>query len=179
MTEAWKPATGTGGKYYVSDLGRVRRADGLILTPSKPRNAREYPCVYLRHSGVRKRVAVHRLVALNFLGLPPFAGAEVRHLDGDHCNPRWDNLAWGSRKDNAADREAHGRTARGDRHGMRGRGLTGAANGNYRVTPEIKAQAIRLCAVGVSQRKVAKQLGISQKAVWSTIRAAIQLAEGR
>ncbi len=170
MIEEWKIAAGTSRRYEVSNLGRVRRNDGLLLSVSTPRNAREYPCVMLRYDGQRKRVAVHRLVALNFIGLPPFAGAEVRHLDGNHLNPRWDNLAWGTRKENSADRERHGRTPRGPRPNRRGKGM-GERNGNYRVTPEMKAEACRLVASGYTQRQAGQAVGITQKSVWEALRA--------
>mgnify|MGYP003385198902 CR=1 FL=1 len=168
--EIWKIAAGTEQRYLVSNLGGVKRADGLMLTLSIPRHSREYPAVYLRHSGLRKRVAVHRLVALNFIGLPPFAGAQVRHIDGNHMNPRADNLAWGSAKDNAADREQHGRTARGPRPNRVGKGC-GERNGNYSVTPEMKAKAVVLVDGGMTQRQAAKAVGIHQRSVWSALKA--------
>lgn len=170
MSETFHPIPGYGSAYRVSDLGTVRRWDGLVLSPSKPRNRREYPCVSLRQDGERKRVAVHRLVALAWIGPPPFEDAEVRHLDGDHLNPAATNLAWGSRKDNADDRERHGRTARGLRPNRRGK-ATGAANGNYRVTPEMKAWACELVSQGYSQRMAALIVGITQKSVWAALRA--------
>ena len=173
MIEEWKIAAGTACRYEVSNLGRVRRIDGLMLSVSTPRNTREYPCVMLRYAGKRKRVAVHRMVALNFIGLPPFAGAEVRHLDGDHSNPRWDNLAWGTAKDNADDREQHGRTARGPRPNRCGKG-TGERNANYRVTPQMKAEACRLVDQGYTQRMAAQAVGITQKSVWQALRARAQ-----
>lgn len=177
MDEEWKIATGTDQRYEVSNSGRVRRYDGTMLTPSVPPNTREYPAVMLRHSGVRKRVAVHRLVAINFIGLPPFAGAEVRHLDGNHLNPRADNLAWGTRTDNAADRERHGTTARGLRHGLHGKGVPGKRNGNYRVTPEMRRRAIELVDEGMTQRQAADHVGMSQKSVWSILHARAALAQ--
>ena len=169
MIEVWKSATGTDGRYEVSNFGRVRRSDGVMLSPSKPRNTREYPCVMLRHSGVRRRVSVHRLVALNFLGLPPCAGAEVRHLDGNHLNPRWDNLAWGTRKDNAADRERHGTTARGDRHGFAGRPhLPGQSNPASKLNPQAVCE-IRALSGLMKQRDIAAKFGVHQAVVWRVI----------
>ena len=80
-------------------------------------NADGYPSVRILVNGSRKRMAVHRLVALHFLPPRP-AGAEIRHLDGDKTNNCSWNLAWGTRKDNADDREKHGRTSRGGRHSI-------------------------------------------------------------
>lgn len=75
-----------------------------------------YPSVRLTIDGRRIRYAVHVLVANAHLPPRPSNRHEVRHLDGDKMNPHADNLAWGTQKDNAADRERHGRTSRGPRH---------------------------------------------------------------
>ncbi len=59
---------------------------------------------------------VHQLVLETWaLARPP--GAVARHLDGDPTNNHVENLAWGTQRENAADRDAHGRTARHERHG--------------------------------------------------------------
>lgn len=76
-------------------------------------NASGYPSVRITVSGRRVRVAVHKLVALHHLPPKPFWADQIRHLDGDNMNPRASNLAWGTAKENAQDRETHGRTARG------------------------------------------------------------------
>jgi hypothetical protein len=76
-----------------------------------------YPSVRLKVGvGVRKRLKVHSLIATTFHGPKLSPDQEVRHLDGDRSNPAAANLAWGTRKENAADREAHGRTSRGELH---------------------------------------------------------------
>lgn len=76
-----------------------------------------YPCVRLTFgSGKRKRFKIHKLMALTFFGPCPAGCDQVRHLDGDRLNNRVENLAWGSAKENADDRERHGRTARGKTH---------------------------------------------------------------
>lgn len=169
MAETWKTAVATEGRYEVSDCGRVRRSDGLLLTPSVPRDQREYPCVMLRYSGLRRRVAVHRLVAINFLGLPPFAGAMVRHLDGNHLNSHVSNLAWGTGKDNAADRERHGRTARGDKHGQFGKRFAGSQNGVAKLT-EDDARTIRALAATRTQKSIAEQFGVHRAVIWRIVR---------
>lgn len=79
-------------------------------------NSDGYPSVRLTLGGKRKRIAVHVLVAAHYLPPRPSARHEVRHLDGDRTRPHADNLAWGTQKENAEDRERHGRTSRGDNH---------------------------------------------------------------
>ena len=79
-------------------------------------NADGYPSVRLTIYGRRIRLAIHRLVAQSFLPPRPSPNHELRHLDGNKQNSHADNLAWGTQKDNADDRERHGRTSRGERH---------------------------------------------------------------
>ena len=76
-----------------------------------------YPSVRLLINGKRTRLAVHILVAREHLPPRPSTAHEVRHLDGNKLNPHADNLAWGTAKENAADRERHGRTSRGASRG--------------------------------------------------------------
>jgi hypothetical protein len=75
-----------------------------------------YPSVRLTTNSKRKLVTVHSLVAITFLPLRPSLAHEVRHLDGNKANSSVHNLAWGTRKENADDRERHGRTSRGLKH---------------------------------------------------------------
>jgi len=77
-----------------------------------------YPSVRLTVSGKRTRLAAHRLVAATYLPPRPSAAHEVRHLNGIKTDNRAANLTWGTRAENAADREAHGRTSRGERHSL-------------------------------------------------------------
>lgn len=75
-----------------------------------------YPSVRVMIAGKRKHIAVHRLMASAFLPPKPSLQHEVRHIDGIKTNSSCVNLAWGTRKDNADDREKHGRTSRGITH---------------------------------------------------------------
>lgn len=75
-----------------------------------------YPSVRIIVNGKRVRYAVHKLVARTHIGPQPAPGYEVRHLDGNKMNNHFRNLAWGTRKENADDRERHGRTSRGPSH---------------------------------------------------------------
>lgn len=129
-TERWRPLTRTGfpdkeagANYQVSNLGRIRslpriehmpykdtfrtrRRAGTILQPAIVRG-------YLKVQIFRKAFAVHRLVALAFIGPPPFEKAVVRHKDDDKENCRSRNLCWGSHQDNSDDMTSKGRQAKG------------------------------------------------------------------
>ena len=104
--------------------------------------------------GSRVNRAVHRLVAQAFLPERP-NGSQIRHLNGNKTDNRAVNLAWGTAKDNAADRESHGRTARGEN------------NGFSKLTESDVASIRGELSAGRSQRRVAAEHGVSQKTIWS------------
>ena len=84
--EEWRPVFGYESRYEVSNLGRVRNADGHILKPIKRRG---YLCLNFCVNGVRKDMKIHRLVAEAFIPNPdelPF----VNHKDEDKEN----NAVW-------------------------------------------------------------------------------------
>lgn len=66
-------------------------------------------------NGKNVKRMVHSLIAAAFLGPRP-PRHETRHLDGNRLNNALSNLAWGTAKENAADRESHGNTSRGEKH---------------------------------------------------------------
>lgn len=107
--------------YDITEMGQVFsttsnwRGFGARQLTAHP-NSHGYLRVRIVVNGKRKSAFVHRLVAEKFLEPRPSPQHEIRHLDGNRQNNSSDNLAWGTRKDNAADREAHGRTSRGEKH---------------------------------------------------------------
>lgn len=140
---------------------------GFRLTPTKDRYG--YLKVRLSDGKRRYKIAVHRLVAFAFHGPPPTNDHEVRHLNGDRTDNRAANLAWGTRAENAADRETHGRTSRGESHSEAIR--AGIPNA---LTEEQRGRIIGYRQAGLTQRDIAAALGCSQSAV----RAAIAKARG-
>lgn len=105
----WRPAPGFGGRYEVSDTGRVRSVrTGRLLTDARV-DGGGYPIVALYATPTAKphQIKTHRLVALAFLGEPP-AGMEVRHLDGNPANNVIANLAYGTHSENMRDKVRHG-----------------------------------------------------------------------
>lgn len=111
----WRPVAGF--PYDVSSDGRVRRATGgsnnakpgRVLKGYTDKNG--YVIVALSKEGKVHYRKVHRLVCVAFHGTSQLP--EVRHLDGNPANNHQHNLAWGTQAQNAADRDAHGRTRRG------------------------------------------------------------------
>ncbi len=66
--------------------------------------------------GIRKTLRVHRLVLQAFHGPCPPDATLTRHLDGSPDNNCLSNLAWGTARENEADKKAHGtlRVRRGE-----------------------------------------------------------------
>lgn len=101
--ETWAPVPG-GWAYEVSSAGRVRRVN---CDPKKPTvGAQGYDVVSLSRGGKSYARTVHRLVLEAFRGERP-RGQEARHLNGNRADNRLSNLAWGTPKENAADRITH------------------------------------------------------------------------
>lgn len=105
----WLAVVGYEGLYEVSSGGKVRSVPrkgtrGGILKPYRREDG--YATVNLSREGVTKQCRINRLVLEAFVG--PGAGTESRHLDGDPTNNILDNLAWGTRSENALDSVRHG-----------------------------------------------------------------------
>jgi hypothetical protein len=109
----WRPIPNTN--YLASDEGEIRH-----VSSEKPRKLQRqhggYVYVNLWRNKRLIMVTVHSLVAAAFLGPRP-EGSQIRHLDGKRSNNRPGNLVYGTAKENAADRERHGKTMRGQRNG--------------------------------------------------------------
>jgi hypothetical protein len=123
--EVWRPVPGFVGLYEVSDLGRVRSLDrvvvrsdgrprrfkGVVMAPHSMRTG--YLQVSLGCAGARTCAYVHRLVAAAFIGSCP-AGMEVCHNDGNPANNCVENLRYDTAANNHADKLAHGTSGRGE-----------------------------------------------------------------
>lgn len=127
MDEIWKPVPYElySAAYSVSNTGRVK--PNVISRYSKNKtefmtgclSPRGYLHVSLTGTGSQQRSCfIHRMVALAFLGPPPFPSAIVCHNNSCKTDNRAENLRWGTHKSNAADREAAGHTRRGETSGM-------------------------------------------------------------
>lgn len=127
MSETWLPVPGYEGRYEVSSLGGIRslgwmRHDGRhpikprVLTPFVDVTSTGYLYANLCIDGRAKKIAVHTLVLLAFVGPRP-AGTVCCHGDGNRANPRLENLRWDTYKGNSADSIRHGTSARGERAG--------------------------------------------------------------
>ncbi len=103
-------------KYEVGTDGSVWSFNTTMRRRLKTANHFGYRWVVLSRNRIRKEIAVHHLVLLAFVGPCP-EGQECRHGNGIRDDNRRDNLCWGTRLENVADRERHGTTSRGEKHG--------------------------------------------------------------
>jgi|SRR5580700_3783822 hypothetical protein len=109
---------GCNGWYAVSRDGRIwTNRVGNRWKQLKPFAEKAYGHLKVTLFGVVPRIrAVHRLVLESFVGpCPP--GMECRHFpDRDVTNNRLENLQWGTRLENQADRFKHGTAKGGESH---------------------------------------------------------------
>lgn len=146
----YKPIVGWEGLYAAGTDGRIYRMDRgepepLAGSPS----SKGYLTVSLSR-GTWETHAIHKLICEAFYGPPPFAGAQVRHVDGDQTNNAPANLDWGSHEQNWQDRKAHGR-------GM------GAEHHAAKLTPD---QVAEIRGSKEPQRALAERFGVSQSTIW-------------
>jgi hypothetical protein len=106
--ETWKPVAGFPA-YEVSDFGRVRRREatgrwpaGHVLSPAKAHSGHLYVILTGDDKRPRKQF-VHRLVAIAFVGQPPFEAAMVLHHDDRPTHNHPSNLYWGDHQQNVRD----------------------------------------------------------------------------
>lgn len=105
MKEIWKDVVGFENYYEVSNLGRVRSKDRLLVYTNgkvvhrkskikKPTiDGNSYPRVGLQIKGKLTMKMVHRLVAEAFIPNPDNLPI-VNHKDEDKTNSNADNLEW-------------------------------------------------------------------------------------
>lgn len=156
--EKWKPIPGYGGRYLISNKGRVysvprndslnRAQGGKLISPDGDRYAR----VRLYKDGEAKRYLVHRLVAISFIGMPEDRSKdEINHVDGNAFNNDVENLEWCTRKQNM--RHAY------DNGGV---GPVGEINGMAKLTEKEVLEIREKHDRGRKQYKLAEEYGISQ-----------------
>lgn len=175
MREIWKSIVGFEGSYEVSNLGRVRSLDrvvmgqrhgnivglklkGKLLKPGH-HQIRGYPRVVLRKDNTSYTYEIHVLVLNSFIGPCP-NGQVSRHLNDVSNDNKLTNLCWGTHEENSADAKRNGRVPLG----------TSVHNA------KLNNKAIRFIRknVGVHATKdMAKKFGVSRPTITRVIQGKI------
>ena len=104
-SEIWIDVKGYEGLYQVSNLGNVKRLDGIIVTKRfvvKPKLGKilnltikdnGYLSAMFSNKNNKKRFYVHRLVGLAFLENPENKKT-INHINGVKTDNRLENLEW-------------------------------------------------------------------------------------
>lgn len=127
MKEIWRDIPDWEGYYEISTFGKVRSKERRDSLAGKGRKIGGFILIGDRSFSGRARYTLSKyaktktyfgaqLVLLTFVGPPPFLKAEARHLDDDPTRDHLNNLAWGTRKDNAEDALRNGKYLMGDTH---------------------------------------------------------------
>ena len=163
--ELWAAVPGYEGLYEVSSCGRVRRRSksrmapaGYVLKQRSPRNGYCRCALFKHHRYWHTRT--HRLVALAFLGPPPFPGAHVAHFDGDKANNHVSNLRWATPAENEADKR---------RHGSRRGAPPGERHPNARLTADLVAAMRRAAVAGHPATEIARRFGVPKLTAYSAM----------
>lgn len=109
VPEEWRAVPGYEELYEVSDQGRVKSlrrkhtTGGILkawmLTDRSRPTPTHYLHVSLSKSNCHRKFAVHRLVAMAFLGIPD-PGQQIDHINGDSLDNRLTNLRLCERSQN-------------------------------------------------------------------------------
>lgn len=169
MTEEWRAIEGYEGYYEVSDRGRVRSLDrvvvdklgrsvsyrGIVLSPKL--DVYGYLHVGLSCESKQKMCRVHRLVAKSFL--PASDMPEVNHIDFDKTNNNAENLEWATPRSNTD-------------HAIAG-GLYDAmltSGRRKKLTPEAVAGIHEARRAGMTYAAIGKMYGVCFQAVHNVIK---------
>ena len=115
QTEEWRTVIGAHA-YEVSSIGRVRRMAGTYGCRNgrvmRQKEAKGYLVIALSlgAKGKYRHVGVHMLMCEAFLGPRPSLNHQVAHGNGVRSHNVISNLRWATARENAKDRDEHGKT---------------------------------------------------------------------
>lgn len=157
--EVWRDIPGYEGVYQVSDMGRVKSLERVIMRSNgiprlirermlalSPSNKQGHLSANLSVDGVLRPRKVHSLVMLAFVGPRP-AGCEIRHLNSNHTDNRLCNLSYGTKSENMIDAAKLQRCS------------------HQKLTPRQVEEIRERLRTGEPQSYIAKEYGITQTAV--------------
>lgn len=169
VRKIWKNVVGYEGLYKVSNQGRVKSIERLIVDSAGhqytlpggiralSKNRRGYYKVSLYRHNIERTREVHKLVIEAFKGPCP-EGCEVRHKDGCRTNNKPSNLAYGTPEQNQADRKRHGTYTCNDLHPT-----TKLSNIQFN---NLRKQYLN---GGMTMAALAKEWGVGPTTVWRAV----------
>jgi len=110
--EIWKDIIGYEGLYQISNLGRVKSLERIIMCKNNSKKkitekikkqqigTTGYYTIMLYKNDLGKNFKVHRLVAISFITNPE-KKIYVNHIDFNPLNNSLDNLEWVSNRENS------------------------------------------------------------------------------
>jgi HNH endonuclease len=101
-------------KYAADKAGNIWRVGAPRGKPLKPSLVKGYPRVMLCQNDIKTNHFVHLLVLLTYVGPKP-PGREALHRNGIKTDNQLDNLCWGTRAENIADKFRHGKQPFGEK----------------------------------------------------------------
>lgn len=105
ITEEWRPVKGYEDLYRVSNTGKIKSLDKIVMRDNKPfgkkisrllpqhQENNGYCRVNLLKEGERKKVFVHRIVASSFISNPEDLPC-INHINSIRNDNRVENLEW-------------------------------------------------------------------------------------
>lgn len=171
--EFWRDVVGFEGLYQYSSHGQFRSLDrttditymgkpckrsykGKVLSQTNHNSG--YFSVTLSKSGRMHTFLAHQLILASEVGPAPI-GMEACHQDGNKKNNRLENLRWGTRHANIADRILHG----GGQHGEK--------NHRAKITETDVVEMRRLYATGnYTMKKIGGMFGLTELGALQVIR---------
>jgi hypothetical protein len=168
--EGWRPVAGYEGLYEVSDAGRVRSCARLVPTANRfGPFMRSYPAklkalyhdkdgyvaVSLGREGVQRAYRVSRLVLTAF-DRAPEVGEEACHRNHNKNDNTASNLAWGTRAENEAQKDAAGRRP--------------PTTVSAKLPPETHEEVRRRKAAGENYQQIAAAFDCHWTSVWNLLK---------
>ncbi len=151
MRELWKAVIGFEDRYEVSNLGRLRNAQGLMLKLQSDKDG--YQIYTMSKKGIKWTTKIHRLVQAQFSFRPYNYPFGINHKDDNKTNNCFSNLEYLTAKQNAQHAVANGLMPCGEK--------STSAKLTERQVRNIRAQA----ALGNMQKYIAQQYKISHQQI--------------
>jgi hypothetical protein len=144
--------------YLVNREGKiwsVFKGDNMACSARCGSGGERYAIAMMDHaSGKRRAVTVQSVVMLAYVGPRPSTEMDILHRNGDSLDNRLENLRYGTKVENMADKDIHGTMPRGER------------SPNAKLTDDSVRRISALHDEGMSDRKIAEMFGVSKTAIW-------------